>query len=66
MKQVRFLVTLTLPPNCTIARAKEYVENWVKCGRGAHKPPGVDEDDLEGDPIFDLDPSTVKVTRIKC
>jgi hypothetical protein len=63
MMRVYFNVSFLLPEGATIEMAREYVEEAIGFLKGGRKPPGVDPDDPDGDPMFDLDPDTVEVTR---
>lgn len=59
--RVSFCVTFRLPRDCSIRRARDYVEEAVAGWRGGLRPPGSYGEDDNGDPIFNLDPATVRV-----
>jgi hypothetical protein len=61
IKRVHFDVSFVLPEGATIDMAGEYVVEAVGFLKGGRKPPGVDPDDPDGDPMFGLDPDTVEV-----
>jgi len=66
--KVTFKVTLTKPPNATLTDVRNYIKEWVQTGRGSLYPGGLDAGitpNDEPDPMWDLDPDTVKVTHIK-
>jgi len=65
-KKIRLVVELTLPEGATQTRARAYVEEAVQCWAGSLQPPGADLGDgtvAQGDPMFNLDKDTVKVSR---
>lgn len=66
-KRAYFKVSFLLPEDCDIERAHGYIEESVRCWHGCLEPPHEDEDGgwTDGDPMFNLDPDTVKVTKIK-
>ena len=64
-RRVEFKVSFELPSGATVALAQAYVQDAVGAWQGSLKPPGADEEDPEGDPMFDLDPETVQVTRLR-
>jgi hypothetical protein len=63
-KQLAFKVVLTMPDGVTIEDMKDYVLRAVSTMRGSCRPPrGYGPDDL-GDPLFSLDASSIRVTRL--
>ena len=59
---MKFVVELELPVGARAAAAIEYINASVRAWRGSLFPG--DEFD-EPDPLWDLDPDTVKVTRYR-
>ena len=51
---IEFVVSLDRPHGASISDLKDYIEEWVACGKGSRHP---------DDPIFDLDGDSVKVKR---
>lgn len=62
-RRVQFVVSFTIPRGATIAECRAYVEDWVQSGRGALRPPGGEDENDPGDPMWRLDTNSVKVTR---
>ena len=60
-----FTVSLKVPSGATIRECQNYILEAVQIWRGQTRPPGLLEDSDPGDPMWDLDPDSVKVTRIK-
>ena len=58
-----FTVGIDIPPNASMEEAESYILDAVKSWRGSLQPSRADGDggiDL-GDPMFDLDPTSVHV-----
>jgi hypothetical protein len=62
-RSVKFVVEFDLPPGAKEADAREYVTDAVVSWCGSLKPPGADEEDLDGDPMFDLNRDSIEVKR---
>lgn len=60
-KRVEFKVSLVLPPEATVANTRDYIEDAVASFKGILRPPWAEG----GDPLFELDGNTVKVTAIR-
>lgn len=62
--KITFKVEFKRPPRATIAEMKEYIEAAVQSWRGSLYPGYLDQrDDDSPDPMWELDPDTVKVRR---
>lgn len=62
-KNRTFKVKLDIPPDADEADVIEYIESSVKTWRGSLRPPESYGPDDDGDPMWALDPETVKVTK---
>lgn len=62
-RRVQFRVSFPLPQDATVRAAQQYVLDAVACYCGSLKPPDRDPEDPEGDPMFNLDRTAVKVIR---
>lgn len=69
MKKLTFRVSLSVPDDCTVAMAREYIMDAVGTMRGSYRPPGAYDDEYDGgdpgDPRYRIDGDSVRVTRIK-
>jgi hypothetical protein len=65
MTKVSFSVSFELPDQVTVDRVRDYVEDAVANWARALRPPGGFGDEDPGDPLFRLDPNTVRVTRLR-
>ena len=63
-KRVEFKVSLIPPPNATLPDLREYISDAVGSWCKSFKPPGADPEDPEGDPLFDLDRDTIRVSLV--
>lgn len=63
-RHIRFEISFLLPQGATVADAREYVLGAVSDWCGSLKPPGADPEDPDGDPMFSLDSSAVKIKRL--
>lgn len=63
-RKVRFKVEFDLPGDARISEAREYVEAAIHSYAGGLKPPGADESDPRGNPMFDLDRTTIRITKM--
>ena len=69
-KKIIFKVTMVWPPRATERNVKDYIIDAVSTWRGQLRPPGAyaDHPDYkgqdDGDPMWDLEPNTVIVTRV--
>lgn len=61
-KRIKLAVSFTLPEGATTAAAKDYVHDAVTTWAGSLFP---GDEGYEGDPMFDLDRASVKVTLFK-
>lgn len=60
-------VSFNLPPGVTIKDGMAYTKEAIQTWCGCYQPPGIDSGDgtlTEGDPIYDLDQSSVRVSRL--
>jgi len=57
--RVRFQVSFVLPPGAKTRDARHYLEEAVASWAGSLKPPGVDDEDPDGDPMFSLDRDSI-------
>ena len=64
-RTVEFKVRIILPPGVTVACARSYIEEAVCSWKGSFRPPGGYNEVDPGDPLFDLDVRSVRVTRLK-
>ncbi len=64
-KRMEFKVSLIPPDGAKGRDVREYIEDAIASMKGCLKPPGVDEKDPDGNPMFNLDGDSVKVTRIR-
>lgn len=55
---VEFRVQMFVPEEATVEQAREYIHDWVACGRGSILPDS-------GDPMWHLDPYTVRVAQLR-
>lgn len=65
VKRVEFLTSFDLPSGVTVDRARQYVTEAVGDWCKSLRPPMTEDDDDEGDPLFHLDASSIKVRRYK-
>lgn len=63
-KRVEFMVSLVPPDGATPSMLREYIEDAVGTWCKSFKPPGADPEDPEGNPLFDLDRDTIRVSRL--
>lgn len=61
--RIIFTVSLVLPPDARAADMRGYIAEAVAVWRGQLRPPGGHNDDDPGDPLWHLDPDSVRVTR---
>jgi hypothetical protein len=66
-KRVEFKVAFDLPKDCTVAHARETLEDQVSAMGGNLRPPGGYCEDDEGDPMFGFhfNEQNASVTRIR-
>jgi hypothetical protein len=60
-QRVTLTVSFDLPVGAAREDARDYVEDAVITMCSLLKPAGADEEDPEGDPMFELDRNSVKV-----
>lgn len=58
-KRITVKVSFELPEGATVRAAQAYIADAVGSWHGSLKPTG--HEDGDGDPMFDLDPDTIKV-----
>ena len=62
--KITFKVEFKRPPRAKISEMKQYIEDAVQSWRGQLYPGYLDQrDDDSPDPMWELDPDTVKVRR---
>lgn len=64
MKELVVAVRARVPNNVTMEEFREYVLDAVASWRGSLRPPYSYDDDDPGDPLWGLDPDSVRVTRL--
>lgn len=62
-RRLTFLVSFIQPELASIRDCREYVDEAVASMKGSRRPPGAYGEDDYGDPMWELDPDTVKVSR---
>jgi len=65
MPKASFIVTFELPDGATLSAARNYVLDSVSTWCGSLEPSNADND-YSGNPMFDLDSGTVRVSHRKC
>lgn len=65
MKSIEFKVSFILPPSATIADAEAYLYDAVGTMKGCYRPPNSINDKDPGDPMWDLDSTTLKVVKLR-
>lgn len=63
-RRVEFVVSFDLPPGAVVSEARSYVANAVATYHGSLRPPDGYFTGDEGDPMFQLDGASVRVTRL--
>jgi len=64
-KRVTFMVEFDLPLGCGVGHALEVVRDHLSCIGGDRRPPGADPEFPESDPMFNIDRSSIQVTKIR-
>ena len=64
-RRITFAVSLVLPSGARVAAMREYIEEAVATWHGQLRPPGAHDDLDPGDPLFNLDADSVRVTHLR-
>jgi len=64
-KRVEFKVSLEQPAGATIEDIRDYIDTAITTWWGQLRPPGSYDDNDPGDPLWYLDETTVRVTRLR-
>lgn len=60
MSKESYIVTLNRPEGVTVTQMKAYIQDAVSSLSLSFKPPGMDDEDPDGDPLFGKTECTVK------
>lgn len=63
-KKVCFKVCLQRPEGATREDVRSYIEDAICSWAGSLKPPDLDPEDPDGDPMFNLDRDSVTVGKL--
>lgn len=61
-QRVYFTVSFEKPPRATLKEVKAYLYDAVGTMKGCYRPPGGYGDNDPGDPMWDLDYKTIRVS----